>query len=120
MNVKELAKGLTYKGEAEGKRQTYHVFEGKGFYFIVSFHKGDADSGNFHFVEPGAVEYVRKNFAGESGVTAKAVFEKGHRTHYFARELDALGVLYVLVGIGDCAVDKRFKDKLLHFNMKPS
>ncbi len=118
MNVKDLAKGLTYKGEAEGKRQVYQVFEGNGFYFIISFHKGDADSGNFHFVEPGAVDYVRKTFSGQAGVTAKAVFEKGHKTHYFARELDALGVLYVLVGLSEAAVDKRFKDKLLHFNMK--
>ncbi len=118
MHVKDLAKGLAYKGEAEGKRQTYQVFEGKGFYFIISFHKGDADSGNFHFVEPGAVDYVRKGFAGQSDVSAKAVFEKARRTHYFARELDALGVLYVLTGLGEAAVDKRFKDKLLHFNVK--
>lgn len=118
MHVKDLAKGMTYKGEAEGKRQTYKVFEGTNFYFIMSFHKGDADSGNFHFVQPGAVDYIRKKFAGETDVTAKAVFEKAHHTHYFARELDALGALYVLVGLGQAGVDKRFKDKLLHFNMK--
>ncbi len=118
MHVKDLAKGMTYKGAAEGKRQTYQVFEGKGFYFIISLHKGDADSGNFHFVEPGAVDYVRKGFSGQADVTAKAVYEKAHRTHFFARELDALGVLYVLTGLGEAAVDKRFKDKLLHFNLK--
>lgn len=118
MHVKDLAKGLTYKGAAEGKRQTYQVFEGKGFFFIVSLHKGDADSGNFHFVEPGAVDYVRQKFSGASDVTAKAVFEKARHTHFFARELDALGVLYVLVGLGEAGVDQRFKDKLLHFNLK--
>ncbi len=118
MHVKDLDRGLSYKGEAEGKRQTYKVFEGKGFYFIMSFHKGDADSGNFHFVEPGAVNYVREKFSGASDVTAKAVYEKAHHTHFFARELDALGALYVLVGLGQAGVDKRFKDRLLHFNLK--
>lgn len=118
MHVKDLAKGMIYKGEAEGKRQTYKVFEGSTFFFIMSFHKGDADSGNFHFVQPSAVKYIREKFAGETDVTAKAVYEKAHHTHYFARELDALGALYVLVGLGQAGVDKRFKDKLLHFNMK--
>ncbi len=118
MHVKDLAKGMAYKGEAEGKRQSYKVFEGTGFYFIMSFHKGDVDSGNFHFVEPGAVEYVRQKFSGENDVTAKAVYEKAHHTHYFARELDALGALYVLVGLGEAGVDRRFKDKALHFNVQ--
>jgi hypothetical protein len=51
MNVKSLIKGLTYKGEAEGKRQTYYVFEGSGYYFILSFKKNSPNAGNFNVVE---------------------------------------------------------------------
>ena len=118
MYVKDLAKGLTYKGEAEGKRQTYYIYEGKGFFFIISFNKDFTSLGYFHFVEPEVVDYVHKNFAGATDVTAKAVFERAHRTRYFAGPLDALNILYILVGLGQATVNKRFKNKSLHFNIK--
>lgn len=51
MNVQSLTKGLKYIGEAEGKRQTYYVFEGEGYFLVISFKKGDPTTGNFSVVE---------------------------------------------------------------------
>ncbi len=37
MNIRNLTTGLRYKGEVEGKRQTYYVFEGRKAFFVFSF-----------------------------------------------------------------------------------
>ena len=118
MNVENLAQGLTYKGEAEGKRQAYYIFEGHGFYFVISFKKLDPNAGNFHAVDSEAVEYVLGKFAGSSGVTAQDVFDRAHTTRHVAGNLDALNILYVLVGLGHARVDRRHKEKSLYFNIK--
>jgi hypothetical protein len=118
MNVERLAKGLTYKGEAEGKRQTYYVFEGHGFFFILSFKRTDPNAGFFRVVESEAVETVLEKFDGASGVTAHDVLDRAHKNAHLASNLDALNVLYILVGLGHARVDKRFKEKSLYFNIK--
>ncbi len=118
MNVENLAKGLTYKGEAEGKRQSYYIFEGSGFYLNLSFKKTDPNAGFFHAVDSEAVEYVLGKFGGASGVTAQDVFDRAHTTRHVSKNLDALNILYVLVGLGHARVDKRHKEKSLYFNIK--
>jgi hypothetical protein len=118
MNIESLARGLTYKGEAEGKRQSYHIFEGHGFYLNMSFRKGDPNAGNFHVVDSEAVEYVLGKFNGASGVTAQDVFDRAHTTRHVSSNLGALNVLYVLVGLGHARVDKRHKEKSLYFNIR--
>jgi hypothetical protein len=121
MNVENLARGLTYKGAAEGKRQTYYIFEGHGFYLNLNFKKADPNAGNFHVVDSEAVEYMLGKFAGASGVTAQDVFDRTHTTRYarhVSSNLDALNILYVLVGLGHAHVDKRHKEKSLYFNIK--
>ena len=35
MNVKKLVRGLTYLGAVTGKKQTYHVFKGAGFFLVL-------------------------------------------------------------------------------------
>ena len=118
MNVENLAKGLTYKGEAEGKKQTYYIFEGHGFYFVVSFKATDPDAGYFRVVHTEATDYVLRHFAGQSGVTAKDVFAAAHRGGHASGNLDALNILYALVGLGHARVDKRHTEKSLYFNVK--
>ncbi|MBI5034554.1 MAG: hypothetical protein HZB51_28865 [Chloroflexi bacterium] len=118
MNVKNLTKGLKYKGEAEGKRQTYYVFEGSGYYFVISFKKNDPNTGNFNVVESDAVEYVLKKFSGSNGITAKDVFKASSKTRYFYGDLEALNVLYVLVATNRAKVDGRYKSMALYFNIK--
>lgn len=118
MNVQSLTKGLKYKGEAEGKRQTYYIFEGSGYFSVISFKKDNPTSGNFNVVDSEAVQYVQRKFAGLSGMTAQDVFNDSSKTRHFVRDLDALNALYVLVGLKRAKVDKRFKSKSLYFNVK--
>ncbi len=118
MNVENLARGLTYEGEAEGKKQAYYIFKGHDFYFVISFKKSDPNSGNFHVVESEAVEYVLGKFPGAVGVTAQAVFDRARTTRHVTGNLDALNILYVLVGLGHAKVDKRHKEKSLYFNIR--
>lgn len=118
MKVENLAKGLTYKGEVEGKRQTYYILEGNDFYLMMSFKDRDRETGNFDVVERAQVDYVLQHFAGKSGVTAQAIFDRAHATRHLTSRFDALRILYVLVALGHAKVDKRFKEKSLYFNIK--
>ena len=118
MNVQTLNKGLKYKGEAEGKRQTYYIFEGSGYFFIISFKKDSPNAGNFNVVDSEAVQYVQRKFSGASGVTAQDIFNGSNKTRHFSSKLDVLNVLYVLIGLKQAKVDKRFKSKSLFFNVK--
>jgi hypothetical protein len=118
MNVENLAKGLTYKGEAEGKRQTYYIFEGHGFYFVVSFKATDPDAGYFRVVDSEATAYVLSHFSGKTGVTAKDVFKAAHKNRHASGNLDALNILYALVGLGHARVDKRHTERSLYFNIR--
>ena len=119
MNVENLAKGLTYKGEAEGKRRTYYVFEGTDFYLIMSFKAPERAAGNFDVVGREQVDYVLKHFAGKPGVTAQAVFDQAHTIRHFSSRFDALRILYILVALGQARVDRRFTEqKSLVFNIK--
>ena len=118
MNIRSLAKGLRYRGEAEGKRQTYYVFEGSGLYFVISFKKDDPSAGNFNVVESDAAHYLARKFSGEKGVTAQVMFDLSHKTRHFASHLDLLKALYVLVATKRARVDNRFKSRALYFNIK--
>ncbi len=118
MNIRSLPKGLRYSGEAEGKRQTYYVFEGSGYYFVISFKKDDPNAGNFNVVASDAVQYLARKFTGEKGVTAQEMFDRSHKTHHFASHLDLLNTLYVLIATKRAKVDGRFKSRALYFNIK--
>jgi hypothetical protein len=118
MNAKSLVQGLSYVGRANGKRQRYYVFRGKGYYLVLSFSRTKPHAGNFNVVESEAVEYVRSRFAGAKGVTANDVVAKGKRTRHVPGNLAALNVLYVLAAMGDSTVDARRAGPKLYFNFK--
>jgi hypothetical protein len=118
MNAKNLVQGLSYVGRADGKRQTYHVFQGKGYFLVLSFSKTKPRAGNFNVVESEAVEYVRSRFAGAKAVTVNDVVAKGKRTRHVPNPLAALNILYVLAAIGDLSVDARRTGPKLYFNFK--
>ena len=120
MNIQSLAKGLKYIGEAEGKRQTYYIFEGHDFYFVISFKKDKPSEGNFNVVELEAIQSVQNKYAGVYGITAPEVYAglSKTKTKYFSSELDALKALYVLVGLKQAKVDTRHKSTSLFFNIK--
>jgi hypothetical protein len=69
VNIRKLQKGLKYRGQVAGVRQTYHVFEASDYFFILSFarSKERRGSGYFNVINMAAVEYVQGRFAGRSG-----------------------------------------------------
>src|SRR5258706_14254679 len=81
MNVKKLAQGLSYAGDVEGKKQSYHIFRGTDFYLVMSF-SATKPGGNFNIVDTDAVEYVLKRFAGAKSVTSADVVEKANKTRH--------------------------------------
>lgn len=113
MDIRSLAKGLSYCGVAKGKRQTYYVFESGKAYVVMSASRTKRASGYFNLVSRNAVERIRKGLAGRQDVTARQV-----ATRSGVRDaLQALNILYVLVATGGARRDDRYQDTRLHFNV---
>ena len=119
MNVKSLAKGLSYCGQVHGKRQTYHVFRGDNYFVVFSFSQSKRNAGNFNIVSLEAVDYVRARFSGAKAVTTRDVVAKGKRSRHVPSPLVALNVLYVLAAMGDVKIDARRTGPKLYFNFRP-
>lgn len=118
MNVRSLVQGLSYRGRADGKRQTYYVFEGDELFLVLSFSKTKPKAGNFNVVQTDAVEYVYDRFAGAKAVTSRDVAQRSRRSRHVPTTLAALNVLYVLVATGRARIDSRRADRRLFFNVK--
>jgi hypothetical protein len=118
VNIRSLAKGLKYCGEATGKRQTYYVFESGKAYVVMSASRTKRASGYFNLVSREAVERIRKSYAGRQDVTAKQLAARS-RGAGVRDALQALNVLYVLVATGAAKRDDRYQDTRLHFNVLP-
>ena len=118
MNIRSLAKGLQFCGEATGKRQTYYVFESGAGYVVMSASRTKRASGYFNLVSRNAVARIRKNYAGKQDVTAKALATRS-RGAGVRDALQALNILYVLVATGAAKRDDRYQDTRLHFNIAP-
>ena len=71
VNIRSLATGLKFCGEAVGKRQTYYVFESGRAYVVMSSSRTKRASGYFNLVSRDAVDRIRKSYAGKQDVTAK-------------------------------------------------
>ena len=101
MNIKQLQQGLAYCGKVEAVRQTYHVFQAKGAYLVLSFarSKDRKGSGYFNLIAEAAVDYVQGRMGGHSGVTANDVVQAGRRTKHITGRLQALNILYVMVAL---------------------
>jgi hypothetical protein len=101
MNIRKLQQGLKYRGRVMAVRQTYHVFEAKEYFFVLSFARSKArkGSGYFNVVDQAAVQYVQAHFGGKRGVTAKDVVSAARRTKHVPTALMALNILYVLVAL---------------------
>jgi hypothetical protein len=116
MNIRGLAKGLQYCGEATGKRQTYYVFESAPGYVVMSASRTKRASGYFNLVSRDAVNRIRKSYAGKQDVTAKQLATRS-RAAGVRDALQALNILYVLVATGAAKRDDRHQDTRLHFNI---
>jgi hypothetical protein len=116
MNIRSLARGLTFCGEATGKRQAYFVFESAAGYVVMSASRTKRASGYFNLVSRDAVNRIRKRYAGKQDVTAKQLAARS-RGAGVRDALQALNILYVLVAIGAAKRDDRHQDSRLHFNI---
>jgi hypothetical protein len=117
MNIRSLAHGLQYCGVAQGKRQTYFVFESRAGYVVMSGSRTKRASGYFNLVSRNAVNRIRKSYAGKQDVTAKTLATRS-RGAGIRDALQALNILYVLVATGAAKRDDRHADTRLHFNIK--
>ena len=120
MNIKQLQQGLDYCGRVEAVRQTYHVFQAKGSYLVLSFARARdrKGSGYFNLINAAAVEYVQDRMGGHSGVTAKDVLHAARRTKHITGRLQALNILYVMVALNQAAIQKAGEHRQLFFSVR--
>jgi hypothetical protein len=120
MNIRTLQRGLTYCGRVKAVRQTYHVFEAEGYFFVLSFalSKTRRGSGYFNVVDTEAVDYVRQRVGGTRGVTAKEVVAAARRTRHIPTTLAALNVLYILVALRAASIVRAGKHRQLFFSVR--
>ena len=118
MNLRSLAKGLSYVGEVPAKRQTYHVFEGTKYFLVMSQSRAKRNAGNFNVVRADAVDYVATRFERKKKVTSTDVAKASRKPRLVSTSLDALNILYVLVALDRAEIDKKFKkERQLFFNV---
>ena len=122
MNIRTLQRGLKYIDRVEAIRQTYHVFEAQGYFFVLSFARSRArrGSGYFNVIATEAVDYVQKRFGGTRGVTAKDVLAASRRTRRIPTSLVALNVLYILVALGSASIARSGENRQLFFTVRKS
>jgi len=120
VNIRTLQRGLKYRGRVEAVRQTYHVFEAEGYFFVLSFalSKARRGSGYFNVIDTDAVEYVQQRFGGTRGVTAKDVVAAARRTRYVPTTLAALNVLYILVALQSASIVRAGENRQLFFSVR--
>ena len=120
MNIRTLQRGLTYCGRVKAVRQTYHVFQAEGYFFVLSFalSKTRRGSGYFNVVDTAAVDYVRQRVGGTRGVTAKEVVAAARRTRYIPTTLAALNVLYILVELRSASILRAVKHRQLYYSVR--
>jgi hypothetical protein len=117
VNIRTLQRGLRYCGRVTAVRQTYHVFESTGYFFVLSFARARArrDTGYFNLIDKAAVNYVHERCGGLRGVTAKQVVAAARRTKHIPTRLVALNVLYVLVALGSATITRAGENRQLFF-----
>jgi hypothetical protein len=120
MNIRSLQRGLQYCGRVAAVRQTYHVFESEGYFFVLSFalSKARRGSGYFNLVDKAAVEYVHQRVGGTRGVTANSVLTAAQRTRHIPTRLLALNVLYVLVALRWATITRSGQNRQLFFSVR--
>jgi len=120
VNIRKLQQGLKYRGRVAAVRQTYHVFEARDYFFVLSFalSKARKGSGYFNVVDLAAVNYVQKRLGGRSAVTAKDVLSSARRTKHVSSSLAALNLLYVLVALEQASLLRVGANRQMFFSIK--
>ena len=120
MNIRTLQRGLQYRGRVKAIRQTYHVFEAPGYFFVLSFalSKARRGSGYFNVISKAAVDYVHEHIGGLRGVTAKSVVAAARRTRHVPTTLVALNVLYILIALRSASITRAGPNRQLFFSVR--
>ena len=120
MNIKKLQQGLTYRGRVDAVRQTYHIFEARDSFLVLSFARSKSRRGSGYFTEvsSAAVEYVQGRLGGRSAVTAKDVVAAARRTKHVPTSLLALNILYVLVALEQAEIRRTGDHRQLFFAIR--
>jgi len=120
VNIRKLQQGLKYRGRVAAVRQTYHVFEARDYFFVLSFalSKARKGSGYFNVVDLAAVNYVQKRLGGRSAVTAKDVLSSARRSKHVSSSLAALNLLYVLVALEQASLLRVGANRQMFFSIK--
>jgi hypothetical protein len=120
MNIRILQRGLQYRRRVKAPRQTYHVFEAQGYFFVLSFalSKARRGSGYFNVIPKAAVDYVREHLGGLRGVTAKSVVAAARRTRHVPTTLVALNILYILIALGSASITRSGPNRQLFFSLR--
>jgi len=120
MNIRTLQRGLKYCGRVKAVRQTYHVFEAQGYFFVLSFARSKTrrGSGYFNVIDKNAVNYVVQHLGGTRAVTAKDVLAAARRTRHIPTALTALNVLYILVALRSASIVRAGENRQLFFSVK--
>jgi hypothetical protein len=120
VNIKKLQQGLKYCGRVEAVRQTYHVFEARDSFLVLSFARSKSRRGSGYFTEvsSAAVEYVQGRLGGRSGVTARDVVAAARRTKHVPTSLLALNILYVLVALEQAEIRRTGDHRQLFFALR--
>jgi len=118
MSLRKLGAGLTFRAKVEGKRQTYHVFEGAKFFLICTFSRTKRKAGNFNIVDLKAVRYAQRLVGGKRGVTSQGLHRRSRKPRLIGSALEALNILYALVAIDHARIDRRRTGTQLFFNIK--
>ena len=120
VNIKQLQQGLDYCGRVEAVRQTYHVFQARDAYLVLSFARARdrKGSGYFNLIDEEAVDYVHSRVGGRSGVTANDVVQAGRRSKLITGRLQALNILYVMVALNQASIQKAGANRQLFFAVR--
>jgi len=120
VNIKKLQQGLKYRGRVDAVRQTYHVFEAKDSFLVLSFARSKSRRGSGYFtqVSSAAVDYVQGRLGGRTAVTAKDVVAAARRTKHVPASLLALNILYVLVALEQAEIRRTGDHRQLFFAIR--
>lgn len=120
MNIRILQRGLKYCGRVKAVRQTYHVFEAEGYFFVLNFalSKVRRGSGYFNVIDTDAVDYAQERVGGTRGVTAKDVVAAARRTNHVPTTLVALNILYILVALRAASILRAGEHRQLFFSVR--
>ena len=115
MKLNEIFKNISYRGQAEGDRNTYYIFETSSHYVVLS---PNSTSGfNMNLVDREVPDVIRKKFSGQR-VTGPLLRRTARRPDLFKAPFGPLNALYVMVGLGLARKLRQHQGKAMVFKIR--